>query len=196
MNWLAHLYLSEDAVEYRIGNVIADWVKGEARKQLNTGIQRGLACHREIDLFTDAHPVVARSKARIRPPFGRYSAVLVDVFYDHFLAHDWRCYCEIPLGKWTAQVYAQFSTYPGELDERIRIGLRRMADDDWLGSYASVEGIEVILRRMSNRLSRANHLGDATPELVAHYDGLHEDFRTFFPELQERVRVWQRAGLK
>jgi acyl carrier protein phosphodiesterase len=142
MNWLAHLYLSEDDIEYRIGNVIADWVKGEARLQFVDGIQRGLECHKAIDLFTDAHPIVARSKARIQPPFGRF-------------------------------------------------GFDRMAQDDWLGSYERVAGIDVILKRMSRRLSRPNRMGDAISELVAHYSDLREDFHSFFPQLQAHVQAWR-----
>lgn len=193
MNWLAHLFLSEDDAEYRIGNVIADWVKGEARLQLPPGIQRGIACHREIDLYSDAHPIVRHSMARIQPPYKRYSAVLADVFYDHFLARDWGRYCDVPLDEWTASVYAQFETYPGPLDERIRLGLHHMAADDWLGSYASVAGIDVILKRMSRRLSRPNLLGEAGSELTEHYDGLREDFHAYFPQLQAHVREWQNA---
>lgn len=190
MNWLAHIYLAADDAEDRIGGVVADWVKGEARLELSPGIQRGIARHREIDLFTDAHPLTAASRARIQPPFGRYSAVLIDVFYDHFLARDWSRYSATPLADFTAEVYAQFLGYPGPLDARIRSGLARMAADDWLGSYAEVEGIAAILGRMSRRLSRPNRLGDAAPELVAHYDALRGDFHAFFPHLQAHVAAW------
>ncbi len=188
MNWLAHLFLSEDDVEYRIGNVIADWVKGEARAQFSAGIQRGFAGHRTIDLYTDAHPTVAQSKARIQAPFRRYAAVLVDVFYDHFLATDWTCYCNIPLQVWVAGVYAQFASYWDALPEQIRMGLQRMVHEDWLGSYTTLAGIEAILKRMSRRLSRPNLLGEAAPQLSAHYVELRADFHAFFPELQAYTR--------
>lgn len=192
MNWLAHLYLSEDDVEHRIGNVIADWVKGEARLAFSPGVQRGFACHRAIDLYTDAHPIVAQSKARIEAPFKRFAAVLVDVFYDHFLAANWDRYCDVSLSIWTAGVYAQFATYWDTMPAQVRTGLQRMAEDDWLGSYASVDGIEAILRRMSHRLSRPNLLGEATPQLIAHDDNLRSDFHLFFPQLQAHIDSTQR----
>lgn len=191
MNWLAHLYLSTDDAEYRVGNVIADWVKGEARAGLSPGIQRGLACHRVIDLYTDAHPVVKRSVARVRAPFKRYAAVLVDVFYDHILARDWQHVAGAPLAAFTASVYASFAAVWDGLDPRVRSGLQRMAADDWLGSYASLDGIDAILRRMARRLSRPNLLGEALPELATHVDGLSEDFHAFFPQLEAHVRAWQ-----
>ncbi|BCX03346.1 MAG: ACP phosphodiesterase [Candidatus Roseilinea sp.] len=191
MNWLAHLFLSDDDVEHRIGNVIADWVKGEARAQFSPGIQRGFASHRLIDVYTDVHPIVARSKARIEAPFKRYAAVLVDVFYDHFLAVDWDRYCATPLREWTAGVYAQFAAYWHRLPDQARMGLQRMAHDDWLGSYVTLDGIEAILRRMSRRLSRPNLLGEAAWQLSAHYADLRADFHAFFPELQAYARAVQ-----
>ncbi|MCL6509064.1 MAG: acyl carrier protein phosphodiesterase [Anaerolineae bacterium] len=194
MNWLAHLFLSDDDVEHRIGNVIADWVKGEARAQFSPGIRRGFSSHRLIDLYTDAHPAVARSKARIEPPFKRYAAVLVDVFYDHFLAVEWERYCNVPLRAWITNIYAEFAAYWDKLPEQVRLGLQRMATDDWLGAYTSLEGIEAILKRMSRRLSRPNLLGEATPQLSTHYAGLRDDFHTFFPQLQAHVRSAQASA--
>jgi acyl carrier protein phosphodiesterase len=166
-------------------------VKGEARLQLSAGIQRGIECHKVIDLYTDAHPLTRRSMARIEPPFKRYSAVLIDVFYDHILAQDWLRYCDVPLAEWTPAVYAQFKAHSRSLHPQIALGLTRMAEDDWLGSYATVEGIDEILRRMSHRLSRPNLLGEAAPQLVAHLAGIREDFHAFFPQLQAHVREWQ-----
>lgn len=154
MNWLAHLFLSPDDVEFRIGNVVADWVKGEARQQFSPGIKRGIACHIAIDLFTDAHPIVRHSQTLIEPPYRRFAGVLVDVFYDHFLAVDWQRYCAVPISQWIHKLYEQIHAYPGPLDPRLRIGLERMASDDWLGSYRTVVGIDVILRRMAQRLGQ------------------------------------------
>jgi len=191
MNWLAHLYLSPPDIEARIGSVIADWVKGEARQTLPLGIQTGIHIHQAVDSFTDSHEIVHRSQQRIRTPFGRYSAVLVDVFYDHFLARDWAQYSPITLKQFTDEVYAGFASYhrdhASQLDERVQQGLARMAADDWLGSYAEIDGIEIILRRMSRRLSmriqRQNWLGDAIGELTANYAALADDFHEFWPQL-------------
>jgi len=188
MNWLAHLFLSDDDAEHRIGNVIADWVKGAGRAQFSAGVQRGFISHRQIDLYTDAHPVVARSRARIEPPFKRYAAVLVDVFYDHFLAVDWSRYCATPFAGWVAGVYEQLAAYCCHLPEPVRAGLQRMATEDWLTAYASLEGIAMTLTRMSRWLSRPNLLGAAAPQLSAHYAGLREDFHCFFPQLQNHVQ--------
>jgi acyl carrier protein phosphodiesterase len=187
MNWLAHLLLSEDDAASRVGALAADWVKGHAREALDPDVRRGMARHAEIDGFTDAHPVVRLSRSRIRPPQRRFAGVLVDVFYDHFLALDWDRYCAAPLGDWTRGVYGQLAAYSGPLPPGMREGFRRMAEDDWLGSYAAVDGIDATLRRMSRRLKRPTPLADAADELVASYEGFREDFRAFFPDLRRHV---------
>ncbi len=189
MNWLAHLFLSADDVEHRIGNLIADWVKGVGRAQFSAGVQRGFANHRQIDLYTDAHPIVMRSRVRIEAPFRRYAAVLVDVFYDHFLAVDWARYCPVPFDCWKANLYAQFAAHWRVLPDPVRAGLQRMVAEDWLGAYASLEGIALTLARMSRRLSRPNLLGAAAPQLCAHYADLRSDFHAFFPQLRDHIRA-------
>ncbi len=196
MNWLAHIFLSDDDAEYRIGNVVADWVKGDARRALNAGIQRGIACHLQIDLFTDSNEIVRHSQSLIQPPYRRFAAVLVDVFYDHFLATDWPRYCDTRLSDWIQRVYEQFRTYDGDMEPQLRSGLYRMGTSDWLSSYLTIEGIDMILKNMSRRLSRPTVMGDAATELRAHYDALREDFHIFFPQLQAHIRDWQTKQAK
>lgn len=171
--------------------MIADWVKGEARLGMSEGIRRGIEHHRQVDLFTDAHPIHQTSQARIQPPFRRYAAVLVDVFYDHFLARDWEKFSRgqtAELTGFTRSIYASFAAHWNTLDARVAQGLQRMASDDWLGSYATLEGIDAILKRMTRRLSRPNLLGEALPALVQNYDGLREDFHAFFPQLVAQTK--------
>lgn len=191
MNWLAHLFLSEDDPAYRIGNVVADWVKGEARRLLPPEVQRGIACHLEIDRFTDAHPVVRASLARFQSPFRRFAGVLVDVFYDHFLARDWIRYCDQPLARWKQQVYAQLTAPEVPLHPQLRANLMRMAREDWLGGYASLDGVRAILRRIAARMSRPVPLAEGVAVLCAHYEELRADFHAFFPELRAHVHNWQ-----
>ncbi len=115
----------------------------------------------------------------------------MDVFYNHFLAVNWRCYSAVPFRVWVGEVYEQFLRYEGELHPSLRAGLHRMAHEDWLGMYASVEGVGAILQRMARRLSRPTVLGQAAPQLEAHYEALRADFHTYFPQLQRFVADWR-----
>ncbi|WP_242046272.1 MULTISPECIES: acyl carrier protein phosphodiesterase [Calothrix] len=194
MNWLAHLLLSEPNVESRLGNLLADIVKGAARQELNSYIQRGIACHLVIDRFTDSHIVVQRSKQRIDSSYRRFSGVLVDIFYDHFLAKNWSEYCNVSLDDFTAEIYSSFRAYPGQIPIMVREVISRVAAEDWLGSYRHVSGVEIALLRISKRLSRRcnRHLSltPAINELITHYDALESDFQEFFPQLLSHVQNW------
>jgi acyl carrier protein phosphodiesterase len=190
MNWLAHVLLSPEDTEFRIGNIAADWVKGERRLTFSPAIQRGFACHTQIDLFTDTHPVVHRSQQRIQPPYRRYAGVLVDVFYDHFLTLHWARYSPTPLRRLVDGFYAQTDALRESLPAEINRGFDYMRRDDWLGSYGTQEGIALTLWRVAHRLRPGNLLAEGAVELQNHYDGLREDFFEFFPQLQRRVEEW------
>ena len=194
MNWLAHLLLSEPNVESRLGNLLADIVKGTERQELNSDIQRGIACHQVIDRFTDSHIVVQRSKERIDSSYRRFSGVLVDIFYDHFLAKNWSEYCNISLDEFTAEIYNSFRCYQGQIPLIVREIISRIAAEDWLGAYRNIAGVENTLLRISKRLSRRRNkpfmLTPAISELITNYDALEYDFQEFFPELLSHVQHW------
>lgn len=194
MNWLAHLFLSESNVESRLGNLLADIVKGADRQILNFQIQRGIECHQVIDKFTDNHIVVQRSKERIDSNYRRFSGVLVDIFYDHFLAKNWSDYSNITLDEFTAEIYESFQAYQGQIPAIVSAVINRVATEDWLGSYRSVVGVENTLARISKRISRKLNrsfiLTDAISELTTHYDAFEQDFQEFFPELFSHVQNW------
>jgi acyl carrier protein phosphodiesterase len=186
MNWLAHLLLSKPDVESRLGNLLADLLKGTERQNLNANILRGIEFHRLVDAFTDSHASVQRSKRRINSGYRRFAGIFVDVFYDHFLAKNWATYSPKPLESFTAEVYESFKTYPVKLPLAVSQLILRMADEDWLGGYRSVDGVENAAARLSKRLSMRFNKPfrlDAASELIANYSDLEMDFLEFFPEL-------------
>ena len=94
MNFLAHIYLSGEDEGITIGNFIADGIKGKKYLSYPASIQKGILLHRGIDSFTDSHPTVRQSTARLHENYGHYSGVIVDILYDHFLAKNWEEYHE------------------------------------------------------------------------------------------------------
>jgi acyl carrier protein phosphodiesterase len=195
MNWLAHLLLSQPDVESRLGNLLADLVKGTERDNLSDNIKLGIKNHHQIDAFTDSHLVVYRSKQRISSKYRRFAGILIDGFYDHFLAKNWSMYYLQPLNKFTAEIYESFQAYPEPLPEYASQIITRMANEDWLGSYRSLAGIEYLLTRLSHRFSQRFknrsdfHLELAINELTNNYSDLESDFFEFFPELSEYVKL-------
>jgi len=192
VNWLAHVFLSEPDVEFRLGNLLADIVRGEELRRMSPGFQRGAFKHKQIDAFTDAHPLVKRSRSRISPESRRFSGVLVDVFYDHLLAANWNDYSPIGLDAFTAQFYADIEASAIELPASARVTLDRIICHDLLGAYCGIEGVERSLRRLSAKLSarwsREFALEQGIADLLAHRAGFDADFTGFFPELQAVAR--------
>lgn len=190
MNWLAHLHLSEDDVEVRLGNVIADFIKGEKRQALNPRIRRGVACHMFIDSYTDAHPVFLRSRQRISLANRKFAGIVVDVFYDHFLSIRWPDFSAQPKRAFIDGIYADFDRYTEMALPDARRFVLRMAEDDWLGEYETLTGIERTLARISGRLNRPGLLVPLAAELSANYTGLADDFTEFYPALRAGVGEW------
>lgn len=185
MNFLAHLYLSGDNHEIMVGNFIADHVRGKSLLLLPEGIQKGVLIHRKIDEFTDRHPVVALSKMRLRPQFGKYAPVITDLYYDHFLAQSWALYSEKKLEDFAGEFYNLIQQYSHILPERTVHMLSYMIPNNWLVSYASVEGISRALTGMSRRTSFPSGMEKAGEELVKNYDDYYREFTGFFGELRE-----------
>jgi acyl carrier protein phosphodiesterase len=192
MNWLAHVYLSPPDVEFRLGNLLADLVKRNERTGLPPAFLAGIEQHQAIDSFTDFHPVVHRSRGRISSNYRRFAGILVDVFYDHFLATDWDQYASEPLSEFTTKLYAEVRVRSSELPEEAQQAMQRLIAGDILGSYRTIAGIEASLRRVSirleSRIGRDMQLEKAIGELTTQLDGFRDDFREFFPQLRDHIR--------
>lgn len=191
MNWLAHVLLSEPNVEFQLGNLLADVVRGPQREAMSAEFVRGAACHKAIDAFTDAHAVVKRSRGHVGSEYRRFSGVLVDVFYDYYLARDWGRYSSVSLEAYTSAFYASVQAQPIQLPPDARTMLDRIVRHDLLGSYARVEGVERALRRLStyldSRWRKQFELDRSVRDLIAHDAAFAADFREFFPALQTHV---------
>lgn len=192
VNFLAHLYLSGDDPEVMVGNFIGDFVKGrKLRERFRPGIAAGIELHRAIDEFTDAHPVVDRSKQRLRPELRHYSPVVADMFYDHFLAANWNRYHREPLPLYAASVYRLLESYREVLPQGVKDMLPHMIRGNWLVSYANIEGIQRALNGMAARTPYESGMETATRLLRAHYNSFKEEFTEFFPELARFVHEFR-----
>src|SRR5215470_16904307 len=130
VNFLAHAYLARGTDRAILGGVMGDFVKGPLEGRYDAELTRALSLHRRIDSYTDAHDVVRRSRRRVSPDRRRFAGILVDMFYDHFLARLWEEYCDIPLEQFTAHVYAVLREHRALLPERLQQVAARMADSD------------------------------------------------------------------
>ena len=200
MNYLAHAFLSRDAPERLIGGLLGDFVKGPVGERYSPAVRAGILLHRAIDRYTDDHELVRASRALVSPERRRFAGILVDVFYDHFLARHWRRYSEVALPDFTREVYATLLAHRAGFPERLQRILPWMAGDDWLGSYGELWAVDAALNgiaRRFRRFPRARVLTGAVEELEHNYTDLEVYFLRFFPELVayvEEAARWRRTG--
>ncbi len=189
MNFLAHIYLSNENDHLKIGNFIADSVKGKQYIDYSPEIQKGIILHRAIDSFTDTHPIVSKSVERLFDRYGHYSRVIVDILYDHFLAANWKDYSDIPLKTYTENFYKLLQDNFEVLPKPVQNFLPYMIADNWLYNYRKIEGIEKILFQMNRRIKYRTKMHLAIEELKKFYDEFENEFRRFFKELRAFVKV-------
>ena len=183
MNYLAHIYLSGDNDLVTIGNFIADGIKGKDYKKYSKDTQVGILLHRNIDTYTDAHKTVRLSTKRLHENYGHYSGVIVDILYDHFLAKNWSKYSNTPLDEYVNTFYSSLEDHFDMLPSRIQKMMPYMMSDNWLLSYASIEGISKVLEGMNRRTKNRSGMDKAVHELEVFYKEFETEFSSFFVEL-------------
>jgi acyl carrier protein phosphodiesterase len=197
MNFLAHAFLSDNREKIMIGNFIADFVKGKsALAAFDDGIKDGIELHRSIDYFTDSHPVVSQSKARLKPKYRHYAGVIVDVLYDHFLAVEWQRFSNMPLTEFASQTYALMLRHKHIFPDRLSQMLPYMIKGNWLVNYGTIAGIERTLTGMSSRTPYESKMEEAIVDLRDHYEAFKSEFNLFFPELHAHAnRFLEQKGM-
>lgn len=185
MNFLAHLYLSANHEEIMIGNFIGDFVRGRTMyEQYPYHIAVGIELHREIDDFTDNHPVVLESKIRLRPKYRHYAPVIVDMFYDHFLAKHWSRFHTQPLSSFAQHAYQVLTKYEHQVPERVQQLMPYMIEGNWLLNYSRTEGIHRALSGMARRSPYNSKMNEAVEDLEKYHAEFEAEFSAFFPELK------------
>jgi acyl carrier protein phosphodiesterase len=189
MNFLAHLYLSGNEEEVMIGNFIADHVKGKQALTYSAGITKGIQLHRQIDTYTDQHPVVLESKIRLRKKYRHYAGVIVDIFYDHFLATHWQNYSPLTLQQYSTNIYEIIRRYQPVLPIKSALFFQYVQKYDIFEAYSELDGIKRVLTGMSKRTPFESGMENATEDLITNYTLFEQEFELFFPQLVDFVNV-------
>ena len=184
MNFLAHIYLSFGDDEITLGNFMADSIRGNKFKHLPARIQKGILLHREIDTFTDAHPIHKKSSKRLHKNYSHYSRVIVDIFYDHFLAKNWERYSETPLDIFVENFYDLLEDNYTILPTGVKRMMPYMIADNWIFNYSKMQGIGKVLNGMNRRTKNKSRMNFAILDLEEHYGTFEKEFIDFFEELQ------------
>jgi acyl carrier protein phosphodiesterase len=193
MNFLAHTYLSGCNEEIIVGNFMGDYVKGRNYLHFPEQIKKGILIHRDIDSFTDTHQITRISKQRVASRYHKYAGIITDIFYDHFLASLWDDYSTLPLNEFVNRTYDLLKRNYQVLPAAIKRWFPTFLENNWMMAYTSVEGIELVLERMSANTSLPDHSAFAVEVLRDQYSLFQNDFLEFFPEiiqfLQEKYEI-------
>lgn len=184
MNFLAHIYLSGENELVTIGNFVADGIRGKTYKSYPPEMQAGILLHRFIDSYTDAHPIFKKSTKLLHKPYGHYSGVIIDIFYDHFLAKHWTMYSDVDFAIYIDNFYKSLKAHFNLLPERFQYLTPMMIDGNWLLSYATIDGIQKVLNGMNRRTAFKSKMNEATHELRLYYQEFESHFFEFFNDLR------------
>lgn len=187
MNFLAHLYLSGDSEDIMTGNFIGDYVKGTIFGQYQGDIRKGIFLHRAIDDFTDKNQNFREARKLFTGYYGRYSGIVADVVFDHFLAKQWPDYSTVRLRDFTRHAHAVLLSRFLKLPFRVQQFLPFMIQHRRLESYATTQGLEKALRIMSEYTSLPPHSHRVVETVNNHHDILLELFARFMGEITNFV---------
>lgn len=187
MNYLAHLYLSGTNSDIILGNFLGDSLKGREYLKYNKTVQKGVFLHRFIDSFTDRHALVRAGSERLRPAYRKYSGVIVDIFYDHFLAINWRQYHHISINEFAEQMHKVLSGNYFDMPHKAQQLVPFLIQSKRLVTYESFDGIERTLKIMSIHTSLPDKTDFAMEILYRKYNDFNEEFNVFFKEIIAKI---------
>ncbi|MRJ07983.1 DUF479 domain-containing protein [Ornithobacterium rhinotracheale] len=188
MNLVAHQLLSFNIPEIQVGNHLGEVVKGRDFSQYPPLIQKGIQLHRHIDSFTDSHPIVRRSCARLHNDYGKYAPIIVDIFYDYFLIKNWGKFCKKDFNTFRKECYKILLAYKELYPNSLRKTTELMAKRDWFYQYSIMEGIELTLNKLGQHTRFQNNMHMAVKSLYVDEALFNEDFLAFYPELEQSCR--------
>lgn len=187
MNYLAHLYLSFPHEELMVGNFIGDHITNREMAHLPPGICDGIEMHRAIDHFTDTHPVTRQLRASLFDSYRHRSRVIVDLFYDHFLAIDFESISGKSLPTFSQMAQNNLNKHLMHMPLSAQKYFEAMKKYDWLNQYASLDGVAAILEMMSRRKNIPN-MGTSVEILSENYTFYKHSFYLFFEHLQDQFQ--------
>ncbi len=151
--------------------------------------------HRAVDRFTDSHPIFLASKKFLSPERKRFAGIIVDVFFDHFLAHNWQQFSPIKLDRFISEIHLLLERRGDWLTPELQALVPRMEAENWLGTYATIEGLALTFRRISTRRDFLTPLVGAEEDLTAHYQSFSRAFLEFYPEIMSYAQKFSAPTL-
>mgnify|MGYP002640873914 CR=1 FL=1 len=189
MNYLAHLLISPDDGLSRLGNIMADFMRDVDQETLPPKVWGGIQLHRSVDGYTDSHEVFKDLRRQFSPEKRRFSGIVLDVVFDHFLIKHWRKYSSKDFDVFVDQCYADLWEHKDLMPSRMEMVVGWMIKRDWIRSYAELDHVGRALDGLAGRLQLKHDFHGSIEEVRQHYDAIESGFLIFFPELLQHVNA-------
>lgn len=190
MNFLAHIFLSNNQPHLIVGNFLADYINNKEVAVLPRPIQEGIRMHRKIDAFTDTHPMVRKSVERLRPNHRKFAPVVLDICFDYILVKNWKRYSVENIHQFTKKIYEILEDHSSLMPPKLQERLPRMIADDWLVKYGTEPGLRYTFERMKFRTRYPEYFMGAVDNFLKDYELYEKEFNQFFPDLIAELRNW------
>jgi acyl carrier protein phosphodiesterase len=196
MNFLAHIYLSGEIDEVKIGNFIGDYVKGRAFHIYPEKIKQGILLHRFIDSFTDTNINTIDAKQLFAPKYRKYSGIVIDIIYDHFLASNWSRYSYTPLEEFIADFHDLLIRSNEMLPKEVQEFVPKLIKNNRLYSYREIGGVWSVLKTMPKYTTLPDHTDFAIETLKNNYEFLKQNFFLFFTDIIYYIKTVHNINIK
>ncbi len=170
-----------------VGNLMGDFRKYLGDEVLPDKVNLGIKNHLLVDKYTDSNPIVLDLKRLFSSERHRFAGIIIDVTFDYFLSLHWQNFSDKDRGEFIDETHRNIISLSNIMPERMQLTMNYMIRDEWLRSYARLEGVGYALDRMSARIRFENKLAGAIEEIESNYQQLEEGFLQFFPTLVEHV---------
>lgn len=185
MNFLAHSLLGFDDSELVAGQFCGDFVRGRDLSRFPVGIERGIRLHRYLDRFADTYEPLQASRQEMTELPRRFSGIVVDVLFDHFLATHWEQVSNIPLNDHARNVHRDLRIHEPLLPDSLKRFMDALEEHDILVNNRLLSSIEYTLLRLSKRSPKFSPLAMNQEQLKVLAESLHDSFVGFYPKLYQ-----------
>lgn len=182
MNYLGHLYFSNNDFELMYYNLFGDFVKGRDLSRFPDKVQKGLTLHREIDNYIDHHEVVIELLHHLYPELPKISGIAVDLFFDHLLAKNWGDYHTVELNEFLNTFYNTTPQYEDHFTKEFKHVLQRIIQGRWINHYGDFDGLKATCEGLSARIPFENVLYKGPVVYKAYESEIENAFRIYMKE--------------
>ncbi len=192
MNFLGHLYFSENDYPIMLANLYGDFVKGRLENRFPPVVYKGLVLHRKIDDFIDSHSIVKDLSRSLYNDLPKVSSIAIDLYFDHLLALHWSKFHKKNFFTYVDDFFRfalnennySFEGHTFEYDQRFLFLLHRIYSGRWIHNYDKREGLNFACNGISQRLSFHNSLNLGVDVFLKHEKYITSVFWLYMKDAQ------------